>query len=143
MNEENFQIVTDQKESNELATFQGRFINGVYKDAEDGELNPIGDFAEYIPAVLSAQPAFAGLGNYGNEQAAATVADKENRLNILKTEMSAVPETDAYDVAHGIHGLECFYAMAKRNGRKEGVEAERKRIEAKLKANGIDISVID
>lgn len=121
------------KETKEFYTFQGRLVNGLQEDAKDG-INPIGQFPVYIPALLAAQPGFQGLGAYSEEQAAATVADKEALLQILKTEISGGSAEDNYDLAHGLHGIQMILAYAFRKGREKG-ESETM---AKVEAAGFD-----
>lgn len=115
-----------KQQSNELQTFLGRAANGVLKDAADGDLNPLNDFTDYLPGLLAAQPAFKGLDEYKDEKATENVSEKKEQLNILISEIvSGSPETN-HDLAHGIHGLQCFYSMGVRAGYEAGVEAGRK-----------------
>lgn len=127
-----------QKESNELAIFEGRLINGIWKDLADGKF---GNFGDHLPALLAAQPAFTGLSNFGKEQAEATVADKESRREILFNEMTDVEENDRYDIVHIIHGLECGYSLGKRTGYKEGQAEMLRTLQNKLNAQGTDINL--
>lgn len=115
-----------KEQSNELQTFLGRAANGVLRDNQDGDLNPLNDFSDYLPALLAAQPAFKGLNEYKGEKATETVAEKLEQLNILTREINAgSPETN-HDLAHGLHGLQCLYSLGVRAGYESGVEAGRK-----------------
>jgi hypothetical protein len=123
------------KETKEFYTFQGRLVNGIQQDAKDG-LNPIKDFAAYIPALLAGQPGFQGLAAYPDEQAAANVGDKEALLDTLTSEIRGGSAEDNYDLAHGLHGIQMILAYAFRKGKERG-EAETI---AKLEAKGFDVS---
>ena len=115
------------KDSKEFNNFLALLVNGGYKDAGDGNFNPAKDFQEYIPALFAAQPAFNGLNNYKGEMETMGISEKVENQLALSEGMSDLPDLDRYDLANGIHGLECLFSIIARKSYEKGLRdgAER------------------
>lgn len=121
---------------NELLQFFGKAVNAGHQDAADGELNPVKDFAKYIPVLLAVQPAFQGIDQIGAELGKATVEAKQAALAALSGELSALSEADAYDLSTFAAGVVNGISYVKRKAYEKG----RADLAAEIRAGSVSVN---
>ncbi|MEL6658972.1 MAG: hypothetical protein AAFP77_16165 [Bacteroidota bacterium] len=127
------------KQTNELVVFLGKGVNAGHRDAADGQLNPINDFAEYIPFLLAGQPGLTGLGEIGQEQTEATIEAQEATKQALLNELGDLKPLDAYNITEGTMGLLNWYSFIKRKAYEKGLEDGRTQLATELKSGARSI----
>ena len=127
------------KQTDELLAFLGEGVNAGHKDAADGELNPISDFADYVPFLLAGQPGQTGLNEIGPEQTAAQISDQEATKQVLFDKLNALDPLDRYNITNGTMGFVNWFSYIKRKAYEKGLEAGRQQMASEIKSGARSI----
>lgn len=134
------EVVSSNKETNELLTVPAKFVDSTYQALADGKFDPLTDFTKYIDDILAIQSGVEGINKVKEENATMSIEDRDGVLKNLSSNMPSVPETDRYDISAGIHGLLSIFRIGWRKGHEKGLAEGQEQLVAKLKSDKVQVN---
>jgi hypothetical protein len=134
-------IIMAQTQTNELTKGVASVARGVSNIAADRKVN-FGDIPEVLVQLPVVAAAVEGFDQVGDELAAATIADKEERLGMITQELTGpnLNADTAYDLGSLIHGVTNAASMFIRNARRRQLEESAVRLQEMLSSQEVAIA---